>query len=448
MIKEIEAGILGAVINEPKLIDVISPLLKPEHFSEYNHLIVFKAIKELFNDREQIDTFSIINKIKSYKQLETIGGIYFITGLISSASQYGTLEKNSLLIIENHVLKSLEILAKKLEIKTKESLVDSIEIMQWIQNELKEIETGLKISETERIGNVIERQLLEIKESIETGVKSGVKSNLNDLDKQTNGWQNSDLIIIAGRPGMGKTSAAIQFALSPSTNNIPVAFFSLEMSKEQLANRVLSLISYMPVQKIVTKNINKYDLDLLNKDGQLIKNIPFFVDDSSVLTISDLTIKARKLKREHDIKLIILDYLQLMKGNGKNRENEISEISRGLKLLAKELNIPIIALSQLSRSVESRSDKKPMLSDLRESGAIEQDADMVIFTYRPKYYDFNEYELGGQIYPTNDLMIFIISKFRQGSPGEIKARWIAEQTKICNYESDNIQNNTNFLNEF
>ena len=143
MIKEIEAGILGAVINEPKLIDVISPLLKPEHFSEYNHLIVFKAIKELFNDREQIDTFSIINKIKSYKQLETIGGIYFITGLISSASQYGTLEKNSLLIIENHVLKSLEILAKKLEIKTKESLVDSIEIMQWIQNELKEIETEL-----------------------------------------------------------------------------------------------------------------------------------------------------------------------------------------------------------------------------------------------------------------------------------------------------------------
>ena len=448
MTDNVETGVLGAILNEPRLVDGISQLLKPEHFDNNENSIVFKAIKSLQTKREPIDLITVIDEIKSYNQLETIGGSYFITTLLSNSCPLASLEKHSLIIIERAVLRNLELLGKRLEVKTKDIMTDSFEVISWLQNELKVIENGLRINETERIGTIVGTLLTDIRQSVTTGVKSGLKSSITSLDAQTSGWQNSDLIILAGRPAMGKTSAALQFALNPAMQGIPTAFFSLEMSKYQLANRVLSLVSYMPVQKIVTKQLSIYDCDLLEKDGKILDNVNLFIDDTATLSIADLSMKAKKLKREHDIKLIVVDYLQLMKGTGKSRENEISEISRGLKILAKELDIPIIALSQLSRSVESRADKKPILSDLRESGAIEQDADIVIFTYRPKYYDFNEYEIGGQTYPTDDLMIFIISKFRQGQTGEVKAKWLAEQTKVCNFESEPMQSNENFLNEF
>lgn len=448
MLEELETGIVGAVLLESKLLDVISHLLKPEHFYSNDLRIVFKAIKELQSEKEPTDQISVINRIKKYGMLESIGGAYFVMSLCNKPTPYASLEKHSLLIIEKSVLRDLSLLAKKLEVKTNDAMNDSLEVMNWLQTELKTIETGLKINDTERIGAIISDVLKEIRESITNGKTNGLKSYIDSLDKQTNGWQDSDLIIVAGRPAMGKTSAALQFALNPAMQGIPTAFFSLEMSKYQLANRVMSLISYMPVQRIVTKQLDINDLNLLDKDGKILDNVPFFIDDTATLSISDLNVKARKLKREHDIKLLVVDYLQLMKGSGKNRENEISEISRGLKILAKELNIPVIALSQLSRSVESRADKKPILSDLRESGAIEQDADMVIFTYRPEYYEFTEYELGGNIYPSAELMVFIIAKFRQGQTGEVKARWIAPLTKITNYEQKENEPNNNFLNEF
>ncbi len=189
----------------------------------------------------------------------------------------------------------------------------------------------------------------------------------------------------------------------------------------------------MPVQKIVTKQLNHHDLNLLESDAIRLNGVPFFIDDTPAIKIFDLSNKARKLKRDHNIELLVVDYLQLMRGTGQNREGEISDISRGLKSLAKELNIPIIALSQLSRAVESRADKKPQLSDLRESGAIEQDADMVMFPFRPEYYDMQNYFIGNQEISSQGLLMLIIAKFRNGSPGEVRARWIAELTKIDNY---------------
>lgn len=444
----IEEGIIGALIVEPKMLDVISQLLKPEHFEDYKNRVVFKAIKDLQAKKEPIDMITVINEIKNSNQLESIGGMYFITTLTNNVCPLSSLEKHSLIIIEKAILRELLLLAKKLEVKANDTGVDSFDVMNWLQTELKTIESGLKVNSTDSIGNIVNEMLKEFRDSVVNGKSIGIKSYIDSLDRQTNGWQDSDLIIIAGRPAMGKTSAALQFALNPALKGIPTAFFSLEMSKNQLANRVISLISYMPVQKLVTKQLDINDLNLLERDGKILDNVPFFIDDTATLSIADLNVKARKLKREHDIKLLVIDYLQLMKGTGKSRENEISEISRGLKILAKELNIPVIALSQLSRSVESRSDKKPMLSDLRESGAIEQDADMVIFTYRPEYYDFTEYEIGGNTYPASELMVFIISKFRQGQTGEVKARWIGNLTKITNYEQNELTNNTEFLNPF
>jgi len=212
--------------------------------------------------------------------------------------------------------------------------------------------------------------------------------------------------------------------------------FSLEMSKYQLANRILSNITFMPTQKIVTRRMDLSDFNLLEKDGKILEEIPLFIDDTPGLTLLELGTKARRLKRDQNIELIVIDYLQLMSGGGKgqNREGEISEISRGLKRLAKELDIPIIALSQLSRKCEERPDKKPILSDLRESGAIEQDADMVIFTFRPEYYGIPEYFIGDNRYDAKDLMALIIAKFRQGQPGEVICKWDGERTSIGNYK--------------
>lgn len=431
--EEIESAILGACLLENEAIEVVINFLKPNHFNNNNHKLVYRAIYDLYKNKETIDILTVTDKLKTENVLESMGGAYYVSQLINKIGSHANIEAHARIIVQYSILRELELMAKKIESKTNESIADCFEILEWVQKECRNIEDGLKFNSSERIDAIRDVLLAEISESIKTGKKSGIMSNIGSLDAQTSGWQKSDLIILAGRPAMGKTSAAVQFALNPALNGIPTAFFSLEMSKNQLANRILSLVSDMNVQKIVTKNLTIYDYDLLERDGKVLNEVPFFIDDKPSMNILELSSKARRLKREHKIQLIVIDYLQLMRGNGQNREGEISEISRGLKILAKELNIPIIALSQLSRAVELRADKKPVLSDLRESGAIEQDADMVIFTFRPEYYDFPSYRLGENEYPSDGLMIFIISKFRQGQTGEIKARWIGELTKVTNY---------------
>jgi replicative DNA helicase len=293
--------------------------------------------------------------------------------------------------------------------------------------------------------------------------KSGVATGLNALDNVTNGWQESDLIIIAGRPAMGKTAVAISMLMHPSLDlNNAVAIFSLEMSNEQLVSRMQSLLSGVNVSKIVKKQLTNDEITQISVNAKQLTDSKIFVDDTPNISLLDLKGKARKLKKEHDIKLIVIDYLQLMRSGLKisNREQEIAEISRGLKGLAKELNIPVIALSQLSRSVESRSDKKPMLQDLRESGQIEQDADMVLFCYRPEYYNIDQYEVDGTTFDAHGLFMFIIAKHRNGELGEIPLKFIHEQTKITNhsissnykqvseisYTNDSIKPNTSFTN--
>jgi hypothetical protein len=246
-----------------------------------------------------------------------------------------------------------------------------------------------------------------------------------------------DLIILAGRPSMGKTAAAISMCIHPSLEkNEPIAIFSLEMSNEQLVSRMQSYLSGVNVSKIVKKQLSMNEIDEIGKKAIGLKTAPLFIDDTPNISLLDLKGKARKLKKESGIKLIVVDYLQLMRSGVKStsREQEIAEISRGLKGLAKELNIPVIALSQLSRGVEMRGDKKPMLQDLRESGQIEQDADMVLFCYRPEYYGIDTYEVGNQSFDANGLFMLIIAKHRNGELGEIPLTFIHEQTKLTNHE--------------
>lgn len=421
---DLEKIVLGTIITEPSVLEDALLILRPEMFTGDN-LTIYHGVLSLVSNKQSIDLISLSSELK---------GKIKVTQIAELATGYynpNQFETHCRLLAQELIKKKLITLNLTLNHKITEN--DVFDVLGWINTEVKKIEgsiTGDKIMSLNQIKNDLVK---EIKDSLISGKRTGVETGIVSLDNQTNGWQKSDLIILAGRPAMGKTSAAIQFSLHPAMNGKPTAFFSLEMSKEQLVTRILSLISCMPVQKIVTRNLTKYDVDLLERDGQVLNNVPLFIDDSASLSIIELTAKARRLKREKGIELIVVDYLQLMKGSGQNRENEISDISRGLKILAKELNIPIIALSQLSRAVESRSNKKPILSDLRESGAIEQDADLVMFTFRPEYYDFPTYEIGDNQYPSDGLMVFIISKFRQGSVGEVKARWIGELTKIDNY---------------
>jgi len=428
-----QEAVIGTILLEESCLNIVLSILKPEHFYTETYKNIYQSILNLYNQKSKVDLVTVTMELHKMGVLESIGGAYFVSSLTNSIASAANIESHCRILIQLYLVRRLSELGKRIDFKANEHGVDCFELLEWVQKETKLITDGLTDSGVDTIENVKNDVLKDIRRVIDTGQPSGIKSSLIALNNQTNGWQKSDLIIVAGRPGMGKTSVALDFALHPALNGIATAFFSLEMSKNQLVSRVLSLISQMPVQKIVTKQMNSYDLELLEKDGLILNGVPFFIDDTPALKIFDLTNKARKLKRDYNIELLVVDYIQLMRGTGQSREQEISDISRGLKSLAKELNIPIIALSQLSRAVESRPDKKPMLSDLRESGAIEQDADMVIFPFRPEYYEMNNYFIGGQEISAQGLMMLIIAKFRNGSPGEVRARWIAELTKIDNY---------------
>ena len=271
--------------------------------------------------------------------------------------------------------------------------------------------------------------------------KSGVPTGLNLVDNVTNGWQNSDLIILAGRPSMGKTAAAISMALHPAIyEDIGVGIFSLEMSSEQLVSRMQSIMSGVNVGRIVKKQLDLKEIERIDVLAEKLNQAPIYIDDTPNINLQEFRGKARKMVKELGCRLIIIDYLQLMRSGLKtwSREHEIAEISKTLKAVAKELDVPVLALSQLSRAVESRGgDKKPLLSDLRESGQIEQDADMVCFCYRPEYYEINDYQLGDKNYDTQGLFLLLVSKHRNGELGEIPLKFIHEQTKLANYSDSN-----------
>ena len=292
--------------------------------------------------------------------------------------------------------------------------------------------TNAITSSSELFDKAIERnKLLQEKEGL-----SGVPTGFERMNKITGGWQNSDMIVLAARPAMGKTSLALKYCLVPALDGIPVGFFSLEMSKEQLYARLQSQETDIALEKFLRTGLDDSEVEILMEKGKDLRNAPIFIDDTPALTIFQLRNKARKLKRDHDIKMLVIDYLQLMsggKGGRGNRENEISEISRGVKAIAKELDIPVIALSQLSRRVEERADKIPQLSDLRESGSIEQDADMVQFLYRPEYYGLTEDAEGNS---TAGKASVIIAKHRNGGLANVTMNFTHNLVKFTDYSEE------------
>jgi replicative DNA helicase len=446
--KDIEIAVLGAVMLVKHAFEIVAEILKPECFYLDAHQRIYKAMHNLQKKGQPIDLLTVVEELRSCEDLGMAGGPYYVTQLTNSVVSSANIEAHCHLIKRKYMAREMINLSGQTINDAYNDSTDVFELIADHEKRFTEISTSGQIKSYSKIDD----ELVEAYKRIEalrekTDHITGVPAGINDLDHLTHGWQDTDLIILAARPAVGKTALALQLARYAATNHfkkVPVAFFSLEMSKLQLTNRLLSAESDIPLDKILTGNMDDADMkQLFSKGMSKLANAPLFIDDTAGLNIFELRARARRLKRlwarEYGTVggLIIIDYLQLMSGqSGKgNREQEISEISRGLKQLAKELSIPIIALSQLSRQLEQRTgDKKmPQLSDLRESGAIEQDADMVMFIYRPEYHDINTDSMGES---TRGETHIRIAKHRHGSLETVKLKALLSVQKFIPWQDD------------
>ena len=389
---EIEAAVLGALMLEKDAYTEVCDILKPESFYEPAHQTIYAAVQTLGASQEPIDMLTVTEALRQMGQLDKVGGPMYIAELTSRVASGAHVEYHARIVAQKYLARELIRFSSEIESKAFDESNDVDDLLQEAEGKLFEISQRNVKKDVTQIDPVIQQALEQIQNAANrTSGLSGLETGYHDLDRITSGWQNSDLIIIAARPAMGKTAFVLSMAKNMAVNyNTPIAVFSLEMSNVQLLNRLISNACELEGEKIKSGRLTEMEWDQLMSRIKHLYGAPLFIDDTPSLSIFELRTKARRLVREHQVAMIIIDYLQLMNASGMkfgSREQEVSMISRSLKQLAKELNIPIIALSQLNRQVENRTDgKKPQLSDLRESGAIEQDADIVCFIHRPEYY--------------------------------------------------------------
>ena len=439
-VKELEEAVLGAVMIEQNAINDISDILKDESFYVDAHQRIWKAIRLLYQNQAPIDLLTVTEQLKKNGELEAAGGPFYIAQLTNKIGSAANVEYHARLIAEKYIQRQLISTSTEIIKDAYEDTTDVFELLDRAEKNLFGIaENNLKRN-SEDISSLLMIELEELEKRMNNSEDhlNGVPSGFVDLDRMTGGWQKSDLVIVAARPAMGKTAFTLALARNAAIDHKkPIAIFSLEMSSVQLVQRMISMETQISSDKIRRGNLEEYEYRILTSKIDNLKNANLFIDDTPAINVFELRSKCRRLKQQHDIQMVVIDYLQLMSGTvdgkgGGNREQEISQISRSLKGLAKELQIPVIALSQLSRAVETRGgDKKPILSDLRESGAIEQDADIVIFLYRGEYYGLDQDTEGN---PTKDIAEVIVAKHRNGPVGSVRTRFINKFAKFENLD--------------
>ena len=424
---EAEQYVLGTIIFDNNcMADIMSTLKSDEFYFERNRLI-YIAMLDISNRAEPIDFITLKSQLGM--NFDVIGGIEYLTKLRFMVSTTSNLKYHIKIIKDKATLRKFisaagDIASICYEQKDDISVISSIaesKIYDILQNKTTNDLTHIKEVLAENLANY--EEMFQNKRKI-TGVPTGFKQ----LDLKTTGFQPTDLILIAARPAMGKTSFALNIATNAALRgNVPVAVFSLEMSKEQLTNRILCSEAYISNEKMKLAELDHEDMAKLASSINELSQAPIYIDDTAGITVSEIKAKCRRLKLKGQLGLVVIDYLQLIQGNSReSRQNEVSENSRLLKIMAKELNVPVICLSQLSRAPEQRTDHRPMLSDLRDSGAIEQDADMVMFLYRDDYYNPSSEK--------QNISECIIAKFRSGSVGTIELGWRGEFTRFTNLE--------------
>ena len=413
-----EKAVIAAMLMTEEAIGKVTSILNADDFFQEENRILFQAIADMNSKGQRTDNITLNDYLKKNNLLEKLGGASVLFQFSDLISTPANVVAHSNIVKEKAILRKLIEAGESIANEAYEDKDDLAVIIEHAENKVFSITSDESDNDFEHIKPIIQRVFNKINYLYEhTGKYTGLETKFNDLDEATSGLQNSDLILIAARPSMGKTAFALNIAYNVSMrrlqNNSPkkVAIFSLEMSKEQLAYRFLSMHSRFDSQQIRNGNLNRDDWNKLPLMINEIEKAPLYIDDTSGLTVMEVRSRAKRLKKLYGLDLLIIDYLQLMQGRNKkggevNRQQEISEISRSLKSLARELNVPVIALSQLSRAVEMRAEKKPMLSDLRESGSLEQDADIVIFLYREDYYNSNT--------ENQNITDVIIAKHRNG----------------------------------
>jgi replicative DNA helicase len=441
--KEIEQAVLAAVIleEEGRMVG-ISKITNQDVFYYQEHQIIFQTIKDIFNGGNKVDLITIVSQLMKISKLDFVGGAVYITDLTNKVNSSENIESHIALLKEYWIRRKHIDLGQMLIKESLDDSKDAIDTLTEFQHKSSSITEELSSTKI-LTGKALLRKSLEsiakAKHQFDSGEVSGLSMGINSLDRFTGGFQKSDLIIIAARPGMGKTAIVLQMLKHPAVVlNKPIAMFSLEMPGIQLMNRLISSETDVFFSKMTRGEITDEEHRRIMSHTAALSTDNILVEDGGGLDISQLKAKATMLKMQYDIQMVIVDYLQLMSAvqkKGSNREQEISTITRNLKLLAKELQIPVIALSQLSRAVESRPDKTPQLSDLRESGAIEQDADVVIFPYRPKYYKEDVVEIDGVDYDSEFIMQLIFAKHRNGACGIININCDVRTNKFWDFNA-------------
>ena len=434
---DLEEAVLGALMLESDPVNDVIDILRPDAFYKDAHQRIYAAIEELFGASDKIDILTVTQKLRSKGELDLVGGPYYISQLTNRVASTAHVETHARIIVEKYIMRELIRISSEVIKNAYDDTTDVFDLLNKAESELFKVAEGNIRKQYDSMSSVIRQAIEEIEAAAKSeGGLSGVPTGFQDLDRLTAGFQRSDMIVIAARPGMGKTAFVLSMARNIAVDyKTPVALFSLEMSSVQLVKRLVSSEAEIPSDKLRKGNLSEAEYHQLHERIKKLSEAPIFIDDTPALSVFELRAKCRRLKQQHNIEMIIIDYLQLMSGGGGagNREQEISMISRSIKEIAKELNVPIIALSQLSRAVESRGgDKRPMLSDLRESGAIEQDADQVAFIYRGEYYGLTEDEQGNS---TTGIGEIIMAKNRHGSTDTVRLRFIGEYTKFTNLET-------------
>ncbi|CAL2080604.1 replicative DNA helicase [Tenacibaculum dicentrarchi] len=437
---ELEEAVLGAMMIDKKGIDEVIDILTPESFYDKRHQEVYQAIYTLFQNSEPIDLLSVSNQLKKTGKLAVAGGDFFLIGLTQKVASSAHIEFHSRIILEKYIQRRLITISSEIIENSYNETVDVFDLLDEAEGKLFEVTQGNLKKGAEKADSLVQQSINRIQEISGKGGMSGLQTGFTKLDALTSGWQPSDLIIIAARPGMGKTAFVISMAKNMAIQfNNAVAIFSLEMSSVQLITRMISSETGLTSEKLRKGNLEPHEWEQLNVKVKKLSDAPIFIDDTPALSIFDLRAKARRLVSQNDVKIIVIDYLQLMTAGGSsgNREQEISTISRNLKALAKELSIPVIALSQLSRAVETRGgSKRPLLSDLRESGAIEQDADIVSFIFRPEYYGMTEWDDDDHS-PCEGQGEFIVAKHRNGGMDNIRLKFTGHLALFSDLDEGN-----------
>ena len=436
---ELEQAVLGALMLERDAIIDVQEYVKAETFYLEEHRTIFKAIQALSFEMKAIDLYTVTERLKAQKELQKVGGAVYLAELTQKVASAAHIEFHAKIIAQKYVQRELIRSATEIERRSYDDEVDVTELIGFAEQEIFRVSEGNVKRSVQAASDILRKALAQIEEASKTaGEYNGVRSGFTDIDAITLGWQPSDLIIIAARPSMGKTAFVLTMARNMAVElKTPVAFFSLEMSSVQLMNRLIVGETQLNPKDLRTGNLTPAQWTHLESQTVELGRSPLYIDDTPALSVYEFRSKARRLKTQYDIQLIIIDYLQLMTAatpeTRGNREQEVSLISRTLKAIAKELNVPIIALSQLSRNVENRGgSKRPQLSDLRESGAIEQDADVVAFIHRPEYYGLTTDENN---MPTAGMAEIIIAKHRNGEVTDVPLRFIKDQAKFVDADA-------------